>query len=80
MVQLAEGIDPVADRIAIDICDLSPRSKGLCVIRQTDLLPLSLPLDVGAKSGMDTGGESLCVVGLSLMLKGVSAQASEFYS
>ena len=80
MVQLAEGIDPVADRIAIDICDLSPRSKGLCVIRQTDLLlSLSLPLDVGAKSGMDRG-ESLCVVGLSLILQDVSAQASEFYS
>ena len=78
MVQLAEGIDPVADRIAIDICDLSSRSKGLCVIRQTDLLPL--PLDVGAKSGMDRGGESLCVVGLSLILQDVSAQASEFYS
>ena len=76
MVQLAEGIDPVADRIAIDICDLSPRSKGLCVIRQTDLLPL----DDGAKSGMDRGGESLCVVGLSLILQDVSAQASEFYS
>ena len=69
MVQLAERIDPVADggwptdMIAIDICDLS-LSKGLCVIRQTNSLPpLSFTLFVvGAKSGMDGGGESLCVV------------------
>ena len=70
MVQLAERIDPVADggwptdMIAIDICDLSlSLSKGLCVIRQTISLPLSFTLFVvGAKSGMDGGGESLCVV------------------